>query len=106
MYNTYKNNRGQEIPRTPVFKDDNNLSVRRYLMSDLGLNEHHHDISNPWVCVNISASQRGYLYRLVTYHDEDFFQRFISNNDCYIVFDDFEKFKKYLNWTINIKKVK
>lgn len=95
MYNTYKNKRGQIVPKAAVIRNTPELNI----LNESPVHGAYY-IDDDWVMIAISPSQIGNLYATAYGFSEKDYNIFV--NDYSIVFDDIEKLKKYLRWALNL----
>lgn len=102
MFNTYKNLRGQTLPKSPIIA--NSEAIRSWLKEynkfayQNSINSIHD--TDKYLMVGIGASYSGYLYPYITTLDENEIGRY----DASMIkdFTDDEVFKRYLKWALNI----
>ncbi len=99
MYNTYKNRRGQIVPKSAVIRNTPELDKLKKDFSIYGWSDYIWK-THEWVMIGISPAQSGNLYANVNGFSERDYNIFV--NDYSIVFDDIEKLKKYLRWALNL----
>ena len=105
IYNVFKNNRGQVIPKAPVIR--NSEEIRKWVEENIKVNNEINPkgIKNneEWFFIDISASLLGNLYFYPSTCKDFFFKKYIEDNDNFKIFDyDIESFKKYLKWASNL----
>lgn len=104
-YNIYYNRiKCNYLPKSPIIH--NSLEVIEYIKEKYKFaweNKVSFNESNSWIIIGISSSHAGNLYPYIsTLNDEDI-ERYDEN--MIKIFDyDFEAFKKYLNWALNLPK--
>jgi len=104
-YNIYYNHiKHKYLPKSPIIR--NSPEVIEYIKEKYNFaweNKVSFNESNSWIIIGISSSNAGSLYPyIITLNDED-----IEKYNKYTIkmFDyDFEAFKKYLNWALNLPK--
>ena len=104
LFNTFKNRRGQNIPKTAIIEND--IELVNWLKETFPIvyNNNKHNIieTNKYLIVGISASQIGIIYINFATADENFVERL----DAKFVkdFTDNESFKKYVKWAYKLHK--
>lgn len=104
IYNTFKNHRGQTIPKTAIIKNDAEIIDWTKTMFPWIYNNSKKNIieTDEYLLIAFSASQTGIIYTNIytANHDfvEKFGQRFVKD------FIDNEAVKKYVMWAYNLPK--
>ena len=104
LFNTYKNERGQNIPKTAIIENDIELVNWLKEIFPYPYNNSKYNIieTDKYLIVGISASQTGAIYL-------NFFtagENFIEQLDTNLVkdFTNYESFKKYVKWAYKLPK--
>lgn len=104
IYNTFKNQRGQNIPKTAIIEND--IELINWLKETFPWvyqNAKHNIIeTDKYLVVGISASQMGVIYINFYTANGNFVERFGAKfvKD----FTDDESFKKYVKWAYKLPK--
>jgi hypothetical protein len=104
LFNTFKNKRGQNIPKTAVIKNDIEIIDWIKTMFPLVYNNNKKNIveTEEYLVIAFSASQSGIIYTNVYTANRDFVEKFGP-----IFVKDFiynETIKKYVTWAYNLPK--
>lgn len=106
-YNTYVDNRGFVIPKSPIVK--NTPEIIEWLRkntagySDMPGTGNLYHPEDEWVEVGISCSNFGFVYKYCATIKDENFQKFHSKAPYNKIFDDnFDGFKKYMNWVAKV----
>lgn len=104
LFNTFKNKRGQNIPKTAIIENDIELVNWLKEIFPWAYNNSKHNIieTDKYLVVGISTSQIGIIYLNFYTATEKFVEQFGSNfvKD----FTDNESFKKYVKWAYKLPK--
>ena len=100
LFNTYKNERGQNIPKTAII--ENNIELVNWLKETFPYPYSNIIETDKYLIAGISASQTGVIYI-------NFFtagENFIEQLDTNLVkdFTNDESFKKYVKWSYKLPK--
>lgn len=104
LFNTFKNRKGQNIPKTAIIENDIELVNWLKETFPLAYNNSKHNIieTDKYLIVGISASQMGIIYINIYTANGDFVEKFDAN--CVKDFTNDESFKKYIKWAYKLPK--
>lgn len=104
IYNTFKNQRGQNIPKTAIIENDIDLVNWLKETFPWAYENFKHNIieTDKYLVVGFSASQMGIIYINIYTANNDFVEKFDTN--CVKDFTDNESFKKYIKWAHKLPK--
>lgn len=111
IYNTFKNQRGQNIPKTAIIEND--IELVNWLKETFPwvYNNVKNNIieTDKYLVVGFSASQMGIIYINVYTANSDFIERFDTNfvkdfTNSVKYFNNDESFKKYVKWAYKLPK--
>ena len=104
IYNTFKNQRGQNIPKAAIIKNDVEIIDWIKTMFPWVYNNSKKNIveNDEYLVIAFSASQTGIIYTNIYTANRDFVEkfgpRFVKD------FIDNESVKKYVMWAYNLRK--
>lgn len=104
LFNTFKNKRGQNIPKTAIIENDIELANWLKETFPWPYNNSKNNIieTDKYLIVGISASQIGVIYLNFYTATEKFVEQFGAN--CVKYFNNGESFKKYIKWSYKLPK--
>ena len=104
LFNTFKNQRGQNIPKTAIIENDIEIIDWIKTMFPWVYNNSNKNIveTDEYLVIAFSASQTGIIYTNIYTTNRDFVEkfgpRFVKD------FVDNEAVKKYVMWAYNLRK--
>ena len=100
LFNTYKNERGQNIPKTAIIEND--IELVNWLKETFPYPYGNIIETDKYLIVGISASQTGVIYLNFFTAGENFIEQLDSN--LVKDFTNDESFKKYVKWAYKLPK--
>ena len=100
LFNTYKNERGQNIPKTAIIEND--IELVNWLKEKFPYSYGNIIETDKYLIAGISASQTGVIYINFFTGNENFIEQLDAN--LVKDFTNDESFKKYVKWAYKLPK--